>query len=143
MPGGFGGPGGGFSHSSRSVRPCHYGYYEKKTPPGRPKPPGDIICVEKYPSYFWGDDLIKSRDYTSTSTSTRYYLLGTVPALNYIITSEIARVGFSARTNLPGSSGGPGGGFLGVVAVVALPLLLLLLKPPPGPPKLPPDLVRA
>ena len=50
-----------------------------------------------------------------------------VPALNQRLPSEIARVGFSARTQLPGGFGGPGDGF-GIVAVVAKPLPLLRPK---------------
>ena len=65
-----------------------------------------------------------------------------VRALNWRTPPEIARVGFSTQTKLPGGFGGPGGSFLVVVAAVALPLLLLLLEPPPGPPKPPGNLVR-
>ena len=50
---------------------------------------------------------------------------------------EIARVGFYARTNLPGGFGVFPGGFFVVVAVAALPLLLLLQKPPGKTPKPP------
>ena len=48
-----------------------------------------------------------------------------VPAINERNPPDIARVGFSTRTKLPGGFGGPGGVFLVVVAAVALPLLLL------------------
>ena len=56
--------------------------------------------------------------------------------------SEIARVGFSTRTKLPGGFGGPGGGFSNHRNSGNATTATTAKKPPPGHTKPPGKLVR-
>ena len=47
LPGGFGGPGGGFCNNRNSGK-ATTATTTKKTPPGPPKPPGNLARVENH-----------------------------------------------------------------------------------------------
>ena len=66
MPGGFAGPGGGFGDDRSST-----GTTTNKPPPGRAKPPGNLVQAENpTPAvYSWGIPLIKRRDYKKFNIS--------------------------------------------------------------------------
>ena len=63
MPGGFVGPGDGFSND-RSSGKATTATTTKNPPPGPPKPPGKLVLVEKYTRVISGGmPLIKCSDY--------------------------------------------------------------------------------
>ena len=73
MPGGFGGPGGGFSHNRNSGKAATATTI-KRPPLGPPKPPGKLVRVENLTRAMSGGALIKYRDYSCLACPRKKWL---------------------------------------------------------------------
>ena len=95
LPGGLGGPGGGFSNHRHSGK-ATTATTTKNPPPGVQKPPGNSVRVENhgksYPSYFWGMPLSKRRDYRSSIPDVRRSPVGVKKCVESMLEIEKCKI---------------------------------------------------